>query len=44
MRTLPSRTASFLSFVLLVVIPSCCLAQAPLEPAQLPAQTSFYLI
>ena len=30
--------------MLVLVLPSCCFAQAPLEPPQLPAQTSFYLI
>jgi hypothetical protein len=44
MRTLLARATTFLSLVLVLVLPSCCLAQAPLEPAQLPAQTSFYLI
>ena len=38
------RTTTFLSFALALVLPSCCFAQAPLEPSQLPAQTSFYLI
>ncbi len=44
MRALLIRTTTFLSFVLAIVLPSCCFAQAPLEPSQLPAQTSFYLI
>ena len=44
MRTLLTRATTFLSLVLVLVWPSCCFAQAPLEPAQLPAQTSFYLI
>lgn len=39
-----TRATTFLSLVLVLVLPSCCFAQAPLEPPQLPAQTSFYLI
>jgi hypothetical protein len=39
------RPTTFLSFTfLLLLLASRCIAQAPLEPAQLPAQTSFYLI
>jgi hypothetical protein len=44
MCALLTRATTFLSLVLVLVWPSCCCAQAPLEPAQLPAQTSFYLI
>jgi hypothetical protein len=44
MRVLLTRTTTFLSLVLVLVLPSCCFAQAPLEPSQLPGQTSFYLI
>ena len=44
MRLLLTRATTFLSLVLVCVFPSCCFAQAPLEPSQLPGQTSFYLI
>ncbi len=44
MRVLLARTARVLSIVLALLLPSSCPAQAPLEPAQLPVQTSFYLI
>jgi hypothetical protein len=44
MRALLTRATTFLSLVLVCVLPSCCFAQAPLEPSQLPADTSFYLI
>ena len=44
MRDLLARTSSSLLLAFVLVLPSCCFAQAPLEPAQLPAQTSFYLI
>jgi hypothetical protein len=44
MRVLLARTTCVFSVVFALVMPSCCLAQAPLEPAQLPAQTSFYLL
>jgi hypothetical protein len=44
MRALRTRVTTFLSLVLVLVLPSYCFAQAPLEPPQLPAQTSFYLI
>lgn len=43
-RAVLTRATTFLLFVLILVLPSCCFAQAPLEPTQLPAQTSFYLI
>jgi hypothetical protein len=44
MRALLTRATTFLSLVLVLVLPNCGFAQAPLEPSQLPAQTSFYLI
>jgi len=44
MRALLTRATLFVSLALVFVLPSCCFAQAPLEPTQLPAQTSFYLI
>jgi hypothetical protein len=40
-----SRTTTLWLFTFAFrILPSGCLAQAPLEPAQLPVQTSFYLI
>jgi hypothetical protein len=44
MRAVLFRTSTVILFALLIVLPCCSFAQAPLEPAQLPAQTSFYLI
>ena len=43
-RAVLTRATTFLLLVLVFVLPNCCFAQAPLEPTQLPAQTSFYLI
>src|SRR5271167_855704 len=44
MRTaLPCRTTPLL-LALILILSGSCFAQAPLEPAQLPAQASFYLI
>ncbi len=42
MRAVLTRATTFL--LLVFVLPTCCFAQAPLEPTQLPTQTSFYLI
>ncbi len=44
MRDLFARTSAVLLLALVLIVPSFCFAQAPLEPAQLPAQTSFYLM
>ncbi len=43
-RAVLTLATTFLLFVLLLISTECSLAQAPLEPTQLPAQTSFYLI
>ncbi len=43
-RAVLTRATTFLLLLLVFVLPTCCFAQAPLEPTQLPAQTSFYLI
>jgi hypothetical protein len=44
MRTLLSRSFPLWLLAFLFALSSCCLAQVPLEPTQLPAQTSFYLM
>jgi hypothetical protein len=44
MRALLNRATAFLSLAFVLVLPTCCFAQASLEPTQLPAQASFYLI
>jgi len=44
MRTHFVRSLSLFLLVSSVLFAACCFAQAPLEPAQLPARTTFYLI
>ena len=44
MRTHLARSLSLCLLVSSLLFAACCFAQAPLEPAQLPARTTFYLI
>jgi len=44
MRTHRARSLSLSLLVSSLLFAACCFAQAPLEPAQLPARTTFYLI
>ncbi len=44
MRVHFARSLSLSLFVCSLLFAACCFAQAPLEPAQLPARTTFYLI
>ena len=44
MRTHYARPLSLSLLVSSLLFAACCFAQAPLEPAQLPARTTFYLI
>ncbi len=44
MRTLVSRSSFLFLLAASFLFPACSFAQSPLEPAQLPAKTTFYLI
>ncbi len=44
MRIHPARSLFLSLLVFSLLFGACCFAQAPLEPAQLPARTTFYLI